>query len=59
MRKMDGPIKVLLVDDHTLFREGVAEIIAANAGIQVVGEAGDGVDMQDRVSRTCEKVYAA
>lgn len=44
MRKKDEPIKVLLVDDHTLFREGVAEILAANAGIQVVGEAGDGVE---------------
>ena len=36
------PIKVLLADDHTLFREGVAEIFAADAGVRVVGEAQNG-----------------
>ena len=36
------PIKILLADDHTLFREGVAEIFAADAGLEVVGEAENG-----------------
>ncbi len=35
-------IKVLLVDDHALFREGVAEIFDAEEGMEVVGEAANG-----------------
>jgi len=35
-------IKVLLVDDHALFREGVAEIFNAEEGMEVVGEAANG-----------------
>jgi len=35
-------IKVLLVDDHALFREGVVEIIAAEDHMKVVGEAENG-----------------
>jgi DNA-binding NarL/FixJ family response regulator len=37
-------IKVLLVDDHALFREGVAEILAAQDDIRVVGQAEDGLE---------------
>jgi len=36
------PIRVLLVDDHVLFRRGVAGVLAADPGIEVVGEADDG-----------------
>lgn len=36
------PIRVLIVDDHTLFRKGVAGILEDQKGIKVVGEAGDG-----------------
>jgi DNA-binding NarL/FixJ family response regulator len=35
-------IRVLLVDDHVLFRKGLASLITARDGIEVVGEAGDG-----------------
>jgi two-component system nitrate/nitrite response regulator NarL len=40
----DAPIKVLLVDDHALFREGVAEIFAAEEDTRVIGEAGNGLE---------------
>ena len=40
----DDRIKVLLVDDHALFREGVAEIFDAEEGMQVVGEAENGLE---------------
>lgn len=35
-------IRVLLVDDHQLLREGLRRILEGTAGIQVVGEADDG-----------------
>lgn len=37
-------IRVLLVDDHTVVREGVRMLLEAEGGIQVVGEAGNGAD---------------
>jgi DNA-binding NarL/FixJ family response regulator len=37
-------IRVLLADDHALFREGLAGIIASQPDMQVVGEAGDGLE---------------
>jgi len=37
-----GPVRVLLADDHTLVREGIRRILAANGGIEVVSEVGDG-----------------
>ena len=44
-------IKVLLVDDHALFREGVAEIFNAEEGMEVVGEAANG---EEAVKLTAE-----
>ena len=37
-------IRVLLVDDQDLFREGVRVIVDAQEGLEVVGSAGDGVE---------------
>ncbi len=35
-------IKVLLVDDQALVRQGLSTLLALEEGIQIVGEAGDG-----------------
>jgi DNA-binding NarL/FixJ family response regulator len=37
-------IRVLLVDDQDLFREGVRVIVDAQEGMEVVGSAGDGLE---------------
>jgi len=37
-------IRVLVVDDHTLFRRGIATVLANEEGIDVVGEAVDGIE---------------
>jgi two-component system nitrate/nitrite response regulator NarL len=38
------PIRVLLVDDHTLFRKGLAELLEQRGTITVAGIAGNGDD---------------
>jgi len=37
-------IKVLVVDDHTLFRRGIAAVLASEESLEVVGEATDGLE---------------
>ncbi len=39
-----GRIKVLLVDDHPLFRRGILAVLAAEEELEVVGEASDGLE---------------
>ncbi len=39
---MAQEIRVLLVDDHTLIRDGLKKILALEPGITVVGDAADG-----------------
>lgn len=41
-----SPTRVLLVDDHQLFREGLANILNAQPDFQVIGEANDGLEAQ-------------
>lgn len=38
-------IRVLLADDHQLFRQGVATILNAQTDFVVIGEAGDGLEV--------------
>jgi DNA-binding NarL/FixJ family response regulator len=42
-------IRVLLVDDHVLLREGLRQLLALEKDIQVVGEASDGFDALQKV----------
>lgn len=35
-------VKVIVVDDHTLVREGITKILSLEEDIEVIGEAGDG-----------------
>ncbi|GAB3650446.1 response regulator [Ramlibacter alkalitolerans] len=39
-----SPVRLLVVDDHTLFRRGLVALLAADATLHVVGEAADGVE---------------
>lgn len=39
-----NPIRVLIVDDHTLFRSGIKLLLQRQEGFEVVGEAGDGLE---------------
>ncbi len=37
-------LRILLVDDHVLFRKGVAALLVKREEMEVVGEAGDGLE---------------
>lgn len=38
------PIRILIVDDHALFRTGIATLLCSQPDIEVVGEARDGLE---------------
>lgn len=40
----DEPIRVLIVDDHPMFRQGLIAILRSAEDVAVVGEAGDGAE---------------
>jgi DNA-binding NarL/FixJ family response regulator len=46
------PIKVLLADDHTLFRNGLAGLLASYGGMEVVGSTPNGEEAVALVERT-------
>ena len=48
-------IRVLLCDDHTLFRTGIVSILKDELGIYVVGEAVDGYDLIKKYRRTIDR----
>ena len=45
-------LRVMVVDDHTLFRRGLIALLNADGRFEVVGEAGDAADAQ-RVAAAC------
>ena len=38
-------IKILLVDDHKIIRDGIKALIQSEANIEIVGECGDGIEV--------------
>jgi len=45
-------LKVLLADDHTIVREGLRALLASDAGIEIVGEASNGLEAVQLAERT-------
>jgi len=46
-----SPVKVMIVDDHAIVREGLTMVLNEEAGIEVVGEAGNGVEALARMGQ--------
>lgn len=42
----EGPVRVLIADDHPVFRQGLAMLLAAIPDVEVVGTAADGFAAQ-------------
>lgn len=49
-------VKVLVVDDHALFRRGIIAALTDQEGLKVVGEATDGFDAIKKVQETAPDV---
>jgi DNA-binding NarL/FixJ family response regulator len=49
-------IRVLIVDDHALYRRGLLTVLETEDGIEVVGEAADGVEAVDQAEETLPDV---
>jgi DNA-binding NarL/FixJ family response regulator len=45
------PVRILLVDDHAMFREGVKLLLQRDSRLEVVGEAGDPAKALELVAR--------
>jgi two-component system nitrate/nitrite response regulator NarL len=45
-----GPIRILVVDDHTLFRRGLTAILSRSNELTIVGDAGDAGEAQRRAT---------
>jgi DNA-binding NarL/FixJ family response regulator len=52
----DEAVRVLVVDDQELFRRGLTMLLSVEEGIEVVGEAGDGVEGTELASSTAPDV---
>jgi NarL family two-component system response regulator LiaR len=48
---MTPPIRVLVVDDHPVVRRGIKSLLAEEDGIEVVGEASNGLEALQQVEK--------
>jgi two-component system, NarL family, response regulator NreC len=45
-------IRIILADDHTLFRQGIRTLIAAEQDMEIVGEASNGSEAVEKAAET-------
>jgi two-component system nitrate/nitrite response regulator NarL len=50
------PMRILLVDDHTLFRRALASLLVSRPGMEIVGEAEDGLEAVAKARQTSPDV---
>lgn len=56
MAPLDDAIRVMVVDDHALFRRGLEMVLDGESDIDVVGEASDGHEAIERAEETTPDV---
>ena len=50
--KTEKKIRILIVDDHIVIREGLAAIFSLQPDLEVVGQAGDGIQALEQFEET-------
>src|SRR5215471_286372 len=55
-RGVPDPIRVLIVDDHALFRRGLEMVLAEEPDIELVGEASDGSEAVEKAGESLPDV---
>ncbi|HEY1344575.1 MAG TPA: response regulator transcription factor, partial [Streptosporangiaceae bacterium] len=55
-RWVPDPIRVLIVDDHALFRRGLEMVLAEEPDIELVGEASDGAEAVEKAGEALPDV---
>jgi DNA-binding NarL/FixJ family response regulator len=50
MAERTSPIRIVIADDHPIFREGLRRLLGADQRFEVVGEAGDGREAVSQVA---------
>ncbi len=53
---MKNPIRVVIADDHPIFRRGLRQVIEGETDLRVVAESGDGKGALDEILRACPDV---
>lgn len=48
MTNLKAPVRVLIADDHALFRAGLAKVLGGDTRLEVVGQAKDGGEAVDQ-----------
>jgi len=43
-------IRILLTDDHTLFRQGIRTLLSAESDLEIVGEAANGAEAVEKIT---------
>lgn len=51
MAESRGPIRILIADDHALFRDGLRRLLEVEPDFRVVGEAADGAEAVEATGR--------
>lgn len=53
---MTDVIRIVLCDDHTLFRQGIRKLLELEKDIQIAGEANNGQEMLDMLKKTAPDI---
>lgn len=51
MNPNDNVVRILIADDHPIFRHGLGALLEAESDFQIVGEASDGAEVLEMVPR--------
>ena len=53
---MNAPVRILIADDHPIFRDGLKRLLESERDFKVVGEACDGIEAVDLVRRLTPEI---